>query len=154
MYFITLTVHSWVRWLLIGVLLVVVGRALWAWRRHLPWTSQDRKMLVWLLGLADIQLLLGILLTAFFSPRTSRLFREGSKALEDAATAYWIMEHAVPMILAVFLIHVGHVFVRRGQNDLTRHRRALLFFGIATIIILTSTPWPFTPYGRPLFRLG
>ena len=154
MYVATLILHSWLRWLFIGVLLFVLGRALWAWRRRLPWTTQDRKLLAWLLGLADIQLLLGILLMGFLSPQASRVFREGRDALEDPATAYWVMEHGIPMILAVFLIHVGHVFVRRGQDDLARHRRVLVFFGLAAVIVLTSIPWPFMPYGRPLFRLG
>ena len=154
MYAWVLTVHSWVRWLILLAWLVVMVRSLTAWRQARPWSAQDRRWLSVLLGLADVQLLLGLALLIVLSPTTRRFFQEGAQALADTHVSYWFMEHAVPMIVAVFLMHVGHVFVRRGRSDRSRHLRTLLLFGLAGLIVLASTPWPFSPVGRPWFRLG
>jgi hypothetical protein len=33
-----------------------------------------------------------------------------------------------------------------------QRRAALVWFGAAMAALLVSVPWPFLPYGRPLFR--
>lgn len=154
MYSIVLLLHSWVRWLFVLVLGVLLGRAYWGWYRGLPWQPWDRRLLAWVLALADVQLLLGLALFVALSPHTRPFFGQGPAALADPQTAYWVSEHAIPMIVAVFLSHVGHVLVRRGEAPYARYRRAALIFSLVVAIVLLSTPWPFRLYGRPWFRLG
>lgn len=154
MYNFVLFLHSWVRWLFIIALGALVVRSYLGWRRGLPWQPQDRRLLSWVLALADVQLLLGLALFVALSHHTRSFFAQGPAALDDPQTAYWVTEHAIPMIGAVFLAHVGHVLVRRGENPHARYRRAALFFTLVALIVLFSTPWPFQPYGRPWFRLS
>jgi hypothetical protein len=47
---------------------------------------------------------------------------------------------------------VGRVKSRRVGDALQRHKAAAVFFGLAVAIMLFSTPWPFTPGARALFR--
>jgi hypothetical protein len=54
------------------------------------------------------------------------------------------------MVLALILIHVGRVAVRKAEEDAQKHKRALAFFLIGTLAILSSIPWPWLAYGRRL----
>lgn len=154
MYQLVLVLHSWVRWALLVALLWLLARAVRGWRLGLSWQRLDQRLVSWTLALADVQLLLGLALFVGLSPATRPFFQQGPAAMANPQTAYWVMEHALPMIAAVFLAHVAHVFVRRGDDDRRRYRRAALLFGAVAVIVLFSTPWPFMPQGRPLFRFG
>jgi hypothetical protein len=56
------------------------------------------------------------------------------------------------MIVAIALAHVGRVKSRRVGDALQRHKAAAVYFGLAVAIMVFSTPWPFTPGARALFR--
>jgi len=57
------------------------------------------------------------------------------------------------MIIAWILVHVGSVSVKRAITPAAKHKRSLLFFGIAILIILAAIPWPFREaIARPLYR--
>jgi hypothetical protein len=44
------------------------------------------------------------------------------------------------------------VRIRKAPDSESRHKRALLFFGLALLILLASIPWPFSPGARSLVR--
>ena len=63
------------------------------------------------------------------------------------------MEHASMMILAWILVHVGRVAVKKAGSDAAKHKKMLLFFGLAFVLILASIPWPSREaIARPLLR--
>jgi len=51
------------------------------------------------------------------------------------------------MLIAVILIHIGKTQARKAISDKAKHRRTLLFYLIALIIIMISIPWPFRQVG-------
>jgi hypothetical protein len=58
------------------------------------------------------------------------------------------------MIIAWILVHIGRASVKRADTDAAKHKRMLIFFGIALLLILVSIPWPFREIiGKPYFRL-
>jgi len=70
-YPIALLVHSWARWAVLGLLVAVVIRA-WRGRTGFgSWTPLDERLHVALVGVTDLQLLVGLWL--YFG--ASRLFR-------------------------------------------------------------------------------
>ena len=71
----------------------------------------------------------------------------------EISERYFSMEHALMMIIAWLLVHVGRSMVKRGTTDAQKHKRTLIYFGIALIIILLMIPWPFKQpgIGRQLF---
>lgn len=154
MYTFVLTLHSWMRWLIIlsGVLLVL--RAAWGWLGNRDWHPLDERLTRLFPMFVDIQLLLGLILFVALSPNTSGVLLQGAAALSADHARFWAMEHALPMIGAILLAHVGQIFVRRSQAQEAKYRWATIVFGLAVLIILFSVPWPFARYGRPLFRLG
>jgi hypothetical protein len=63
------------------------------------------------------------------------------------------MEHMSMMLLAWILVHVGRATVKKAGTDAAKHKRVLIFFGLAIILILASIPWPVREaIARPWFR--
>jgi hypothetical protein len=99
----------------------------------------------------DIQLLLGLILY-FVNSWFDRLKDLGNN-MKEANTRFFTMEHALLMIIAWILVHVGRVSVKRATTASSKHKRSLLFFGLAILLILAAIPWPFREaIARPLYR--
>lgn len=101
----------------------------------------------------DIQLLLGLVLY-FTGMWFDRLKSDAGAVMKDAAIRFFTIEHALMMIIAWLLVHVGRSMVKRADTDAQKHKRTLIYFGIALLIILAMIPWPFRvpEIARPLFR--
>jgi hypothetical protein len=47
------------------------------------------------------------------------------------------------MLIAIVLIHIGKAQARKPIGDKAKHRRTMIFYFIALLIILITIPWPF-----------
>jgi len=47
------------------------------------------------------------------------------------------------MLIAIILLHVGKAQGKKAITDRSKHRRTLVFYLLALLIILLSIPWPF-----------
>jgi hypothetical protein len=149
-YSLVLTVHSWLRWAVLLAALVAVGRALM--RSARPWTPTDERA-GRLFGISlDIQFLLGVLLYFVLSPFTRQAMQDFGLAMKTSGLRFWAVEHVAGMLIAVALAHVGRARIRKAATDQKRHRTALVFYGLALLVMLASIPWPGMPNGRPLIR--
>jgi len=100
----------------------------------------------------DIQLLIGLILY-FNNSWFAQLKSNTSEVMKNGALRFFAMEHALMMIVAWLLVHVGRSMVKRSDIDAQKHKRSLIYFGIALVIILAMIPWPFrTEVARPLLR--
>jgi hypothetical protein len=153
MYSVVLLVHSWLRWVVVLAALLTLSRAIAGRAGHKLWSStDDRGLQIFTLSL-DVQFLLGLILYIGISPITAVAFQNLSAAMRDPSLRFFVVEHAIGMIAAIALAHVGRVKVRKATSAEAKHRVALLFVSLALIAILISIPWPWMPGGRPLFRL-
>lgn len=146
-----LTLHSWIRWLVLLTGIAAFGRAAAGASRSKPWRPSDDRAGFWFVMALDTQVLLGILLYAFLSPLTHLAFGDFGAAMKNPALRFWAVEHAAGTFLGLALAHIGRARTRR-TDSLRRHRVAAIFFGLALAVILASIPWPGTPNGRPLLR--
>lgn len=147
MYNVLLTTHSWLRWavLLFGVIALAGAVRKWL-RKDL---SPDRSSLGLLIS-ADLQLLVGLFLF-FVSPYFAAFTQAPKAAMGDASTRFFAVEHALGMIVAIVLIHVGRIIGKRSQSPF-RYRTVAIVFALALVIILAVIPWPFLSHARPLAR--
>ncbi|MCS6841219.1 MAG: hypothetical protein NZ699_00355 [Roseiflexus sp.] len=153
LYNITLYAHSYMRWavVILGVLLIV--RALTGWLGRRPWDASVGRLGSFFTISMDIQLLLGLLLYGVFSPVVRRVFDDFGAAMSDARLRFWAVEHILVMVIAVVLAHVGHVTAKRLPEE-KRYRRYAIFAGLAMLAVLLAIPWPFSSADpRPLFRV-
>ncbi len=99
----------------------------------------------------DIQLLLGLIL--YFANSWFDRLKDLGNNMKDAGNRFFTLEHALLMIIAWILVHVGRVSVKKASSSSAKFKRSLIFFGLAILLILASIPWPFREaIARPLYR--
>lgn len=142
-----LLVHSIGRWILLLLLLVAIFKSLAAGNQ--PFTSGDQKIGLFLIIVADLMLLVGLYLW-FTGPRGYNLIEENgmSGVMKNNTFRFFAVEHQVGMLLSIILIHIGKAQGKRNLTDKSKHRRTLIFYFLALLIILASIPWPFREIGE------
>lgn len=148
----TLVIHNILRWavLLFGVWAVLA--ALGAIISKKEYKSSHNKTGLFFMISCDIQLLLGLIL--YFTGMWFEKVKSGMGAvMKEPAERFFAVEHALMMIIAWLLVHIGRSMVKRGSTDAQKHKRTLIYFGIALLLILAMIPWPFRQPGiaRQLF---
>lgn len=148
-----LILHNILRWgiLLFGLWAVINGLTGLSSKR--AYSANDNKSGLLFMIFCDIQLLVGLILV-FTNGLFDRLKTFGMGALmKNNVDRFFLMEHALMMIIAWILVHVGRASVKKAATDNAKHKKMLIFFGIALLLIIISIPWPFrTEVARPLFR--
>jgi hypothetical protein len=131
---------------------MAVARAVSGVSTRRPWTPVDDRAGLWLTAALDLQMLIGFVLYIFLSPVTKSAFVDMAAAMREAPIRFFAVEHPVGLVVAIALAHVGRVRVRKAADSESRHKQALVFFGLALLVILLSIPWPIGPGARSLFR--
>ncbi|KYF67508.1 hypothetical protein [Sorangium cellulosum] len=152
-YSIVLSLHSWLRWAVLLLGLAALVRSARGWAQRTPRTAADRKLGAAFVGSLDAQLLLGVLLYVVLSPVTPSSLAALKASMPVAALRFFAVEHAFGMIVAVAIAHVASARAKRAADPTTQHRRMALGVLFALLVVLAAIPWPFLPFGRPLFRL-
>lgn len=140
MHELVLVLHSWVRWaaIITGVLATAAafsGTPTGRWARIFPIVM-------------DVQFLLGLTLLL-----TLNVFADFGATMRDPVARFYAVEHGTIMIVAVALAHMGKVLAGKAKTPASARTRALVCFGLATVLLLVGTPWPGMRDHRPLFRL-
>jgi hypothetical protein len=150
-YAVALTIHSWLRWLVLLLGVAAFVRAAAGASARKPWTPADDHASSWFLRAFSLQFLLGLGLYIFLSPFTHSAFGDVGAAMKNSGLRFWLVEHPFGMIVGLALAHIGQARARR-TDSLRRHKVVAVFLGLALIAILASIPWPGTPTSRPLLR--
>jgi hypothetical protein len=141
-----LPIHNILRWavLLFGVYTVI--KALGGLTAKKSYTGGDNKASLFFMISCDIQLLLGLGL--YFGGAWFDMVKTSmGEVMKNSANRFFAVEHALMMIIAWILVHMGRSMVKRAGNDAQKHKRSLIFFGIALLLILAMIPWPFRTAG-------
>ncbi len=154
MYILVLSLHSWLRWVVLGLVLVGLVRGLAGSRARREWGPADERAQKLFVVAVDVQLLLGLLLYAVLSPETHLAFADFAHAMKDRVLRFWAVEHASAMFLAAVVAHVGRVLGKKHGASSTRHRTALVTALVFLLLVALAFPWPGLAQGRPLFRFG
>ncbi len=146
-----LILHSILRWAVLLFGLWTFFSALSGVISKRIYTSGDGKANFFFMLSCDIQLLIGLIL--YFSNGWADQIKTLGENMKNAPVRFYTMEHELMMLIAIILVHVGRVSVKKAATPAAKHKKGLIFFGIAIILILVSIPWPFREQiARPLFR--
>ena len=152
MYTALLTVHSYLRWVVLLVAILAIVLAIGGLSKGSAWGPADDRSAKWFTMVLDIQMLIGLIIFIFLSPFTAPALSDMSATMKDAGVRFITVEHQVGMIIAVALAHVGRARLRKTADPVRKHKTALIFFGLSLLVMLISIPWPGRPGGRVLFR--
>lgn len=134
--------HSFLRYVLLALLIVAIVNAFRGWFRNTAFDRKDEKLSLFTMIVTHVQLLIGLGLY-FVSPLISSGLVDMGKAMKDASLRFWVLEHPLMMIVGIVLITVGHSLGKRAERDVVKHRRVAVFFLLALLLIFFSIPWPF-----------
>ena len=147
MYSAILTVHSYLRYAVLGLVLLVLLRYAAALLSGRPWNDGDEGIGRWMIRVWDLQFLLGLVLY-FLSPIVQFGFANFGEAMGDSQLRQFLVEHPVLNLLAIGVLHAGWIRARKAGGGRGRMLRALLFIAVAAALVAVSIPWE----GRPLLR--
>jgi hypothetical protein len=110
-----LMAHSLLRWLVLSAVAVRVAVGWHGVATGREPGGPDRRASLVAMILTDLQLTLGLLLWAVFSPVVSQARGDIGAAMKDGALRWPLVEHPTLMIVAVGLVHVAHVLTKRAS---------------------------------------
>ncbi len=138
--------HSFLRWILLILLVMTILRSYNGWKSKRSFTPGDKKLTLFTLIFAHVQLLIGFLLY-MVSPSVQMALADMGAAMKDRMLRFWAVEHITVMIIAILIITIGNAMAKRAVNDTDRFKKIFIYFSIGLILILISIPWPFVQTG-------
>jgi len=132
---ILVTLHSYNRYLILAALVFVLFRSYSGWLGRKPFEKADNTGSVALLGLAHLQLVIGLIQYAFTSTWTQTAFANFGAAMKDPMLRYFAVEHILAMVIAITLIQLGRTFSKKATDDTEKHRKLAIYTSIALVII-------------------
>lgn len=151
-YRIPLGIHSWNRWIVIILGLILLVTAWKNWLGHAGDSASTNRTSTWFIISIDIQLLLGVFLL-FVSPTIASFMNDLGGSMGQPTIRFWSLEHTTMMLIATAIAHVGRVKVKKAPDADAANRRGAIWFSVSYAMILLAIPWPFLSWGRPLFFL-
>jgi len=153
MYSFLLSLHSLFRWFVLISLLYSIYRGFSGASRGGVFTKSDDLLRHLTATIVHIQLLLGISLY-FISPIVDYFLHHFSEAVHERELRFFGMEHSLMMLVAVIVITIGSAKAKRKTTDREKFKTMAVWYTIGLLIILSSLPWPFSPFGaqRPYIR--
>src|SRR3954469_21829796 len=146
LYSILLHAHSIGRWVILLLLLIAIFNSLVAGGR--PFIKSDNTTGLLLTISADLMLLIGLALWYFGAYGYHQIQNQGmNTAMQDPVARFFAVEHITAMVFAIIFIHIGKAQAKKKIADNIKHRRTVIWYLLALIVILISIPWPFMQVG-------
>lgn len=149
---IVLIAHSYLRWLVLSALCFACLRHTRRWLSGAGWDRLDERVQIVTLGTLDLQFLLGLILYVLLSPFPRMFLSDMAAGMKSAQVRFFGMEHALGMLIAVALAHIGRKRAERREEPRQKHRTTAIFAWCSLACMLASIPWPGRSSARPLLR--
>jgi hypothetical protein len=128
--------HSgWAYVALLLLVLVVLSAGLGLASKK-QFTAKDRKIALFGLIAAHLQLVIG-LIVYFVSPVGLALLGE----MKNAAARLTSLEHPLINIIAIALITIGWSKHKKATDSAAKFKAITLFYGLGLVLILSRIPW-------------
>ncbi len=138
--------HSGLRWVVLGLLVAAIFKNLLKWRSNAPYTEADRKLNLFTMASAHLQLVIGLVL--FF---ISGKVQFSGEMMKNSTLRFFTMEHTLMMLIAIVLITLGYTKSKKLADDGKKFKTAFWYFLIALLVVLAGIPWPFRNLGAAWF---
>ena len=138
--------HSGFRWLVVIFLIIAILKSFMAMKNKQAFTKSDNLIALLLLSFTHLQFVIGLAIY-FMGGKLASI----GDSMKDGAMRFWSLEHGLLMIVAIVLITIGRVKSKKAATDELKHKKGLVFYSIAFLIILWAGL--IKPYllGKPWF---
>lgn len=134
-------IHSYNRWAILILAVVVLYKSFTGWQQSKPFTKADNALGGALIGLFHLQLLLGLILYFGFSPMTKAFMENPGFAMKVKELRFWGLEHVFTMVLAVAVAQTGRILSKKAGSDVEKHKKTFIFLAIAIVLVLSRIPY-------------
>jgi hypothetical protein len=136
-----LGLHNLLRWILLLLLIINLVRHFAAINQ--PFGVTDKKLGLWLMISAHTQLLIGLVLW-FVGPWGFQNLKNNGmgEVMQNSTARFFAVEHTITMIIAIALITFARGIFRKNLTDGKKHRRCILLYALALLLIMAMIPWP------------
>jgi hypothetical protein len=141
-----LHLHSFLRWVLLLLLIASIIKTYSGWKSRKSFNPGDRKLPLFTMITAHIQLVLGLTLY-MISPVVQSALSDMGTAMKVKELRFWSVEHILVMVIAIGVITAGYMISKKTTNEILKFRRIFIYYTIALLIILITIPWPFMEIG-------
>jgi hypothetical protein len=128
-----LITHSYLRYIILILLVVVIITSLMGMVSKKPYSQADNKLGLILFISTHLQLLIGLILF-FVSP----VVQFSGDAMKNSATRYWLVEHNTAMLIAIVLITLARTTSKKMTDGHAKHKRMFIFNLIALVVIVLT----------------
>lgn len=129
--------HSGLRWIALGLLIFAIFNAFLAGKRG-TYEKKDKMINLFAMIILHIQLLIGLIL---YIPSGKTSFMGGWMKIE--MFRFYGMEHFIGMLIAIVLVTLGRKKAEKSIEAADKHKKIVVWYSIALLLILASIPWPF-----------
>lgn len=143
-----LLLHGLFRWIVILAGLVAVAAAAWSLARGQLFERRHGALARVFAISVDVQVALGALLYALFSPLTAVVNDLGVTAPPGSEMHFFSATHVQIMAAVLVCVHLSAAIVRRAAGSSARLRRTVICYGLSLALLLLGVPW-----WRPWLRL-
>jgi len=114
-----------------------------------PFIRSDNTTGLLLTIVADLMLVIGLVLWFLGPYGYNQIQNSGgmNAVMKDPVARFFAVEHITTMVIAIIFMHIGRAQARKKIPDSVKHRRTVIWYLLALIIILIAIPWPFVAAG-------
>jgi hypothetical protein len=123
--------HSGFRWLVVIFLIIAILKSFMAMKNKQAFTKSDNLIALLLLSFTHLQFVIGLAIY-FMGGKLASI----GDSMKDGAMRFWSLEHGLLMIVAIILITIGRVKSKKAATDELKHKKGLVFYSIAFLLIL------------------
>lgn len=130
-----LVTHSYLRYFILALLVIVVVISLVGLINKNPYTRKHDKVNLFLFICAHTQLLLGIVLYIVSLTGGQRV-QFNSETMKTPALRYFAVEHAFSMLIVIALITIARISTKKLAVDQAKHKRMVILNSLALLIVI------------------
>lgn len=134
--------HSYFAYLVLLLVAIAVINSFLARSGKRPFAGTGRKLALFGLIAAHVQLLFGLVLY-FVSPAGFSNF--SGATMGNSTARLYMLEHPLTMIIAIVLVTIGWSKAKKAGDDGRKYGTIALWYGIALVLMLSRIPWAVWP---------
>lgn len=142
--------HNLLRYAVVILLIISLIKSFAGWFGKKSFGNADDKISLFLLISSHLQLLIGLGLY-FMSPIVEAALNDMATSMKEPQLRFWAVEHISAMIIGIAIITLGRIMSKKAKTDTIRFRRQAIYFLLATLLIFSAIPWPWSEIARPWF---
>lgn len=134
-----LHLHNVLRWGVLLFGLYAITKSILGIMHRREYTAAENRAHLLFIIFCHTQLVLGLILY-FISPLVKTAMASG-ELMKNAEYRFWGVEHISVMIIGIVLVQVGRSLSKKEQDSMKKHKKALIFFSIGLLLMLSRIPW-------------